>query len=223
MRTFVNWWKLISWQPMRIFGPLHLILLAVILVISALLAIACRKQWISPRATRLSVGALLAVNELGWWIYRYSREGVHSANLPLQLCDALVWLSVLACFTLVPVMVEFVYFAGIAGAGLALLTPDLAAPWPSYPAIYFLWRMAELWWRFYCWRSADLSTSARTRYCAASDCCCATGCSWAQSTHSMAATICICEPNRKAVHRSIGLARVHGIWPARLRWGWRCL
>ena len=122
---------------MRIFGPLHLILLAVILVISALLAIACRKQWISPRATRLSVGALLAVNELGWWIYRYSREGVHSANLPLQLCDALVWLSVLACFTLVPVMVEFVYFAGIAGAGLALLTPDLAAPWPSYPAIYF--------------------------------------------------------------------------------------
>jgi len=44
---------------------------------------------------------------------------------------------VAACLTLAPRVVEFDYFAGIAGAGMALLTPDLWTPWPSYPAFYF--------------------------------------------------------------------------------------
>jgi hypothetical integral membrane protein (TIGR02206 family) len=44
---------------------------------------------------------------------------------------------VIACWTLSPRLVEFSYFAGMAGAGMALLTPDLWSPWPTYPAIYF--------------------------------------------------------------------------------------
>jgi len=58
-------------------------------------------------------------------------------NLPLQLCDAAVWLAAMACLTALPAVVEFSWFAGLAGAGMALLTPDLISPWPSYPAIYF--------------------------------------------------------------------------------------
>jgi hypothetical integral membrane protein (TIGR02206 family) len=45
--------------------------------------------------------------------------------------------SVLACLTNTPAVVEFAWFAGLAGAGMALLTPNLISPWPSYPAIYF--------------------------------------------------------------------------------------
>lgn len=55
----------------------------------------------------------------------------------MQLCDAGVWLSVLACLTVIPAIVEFAYFAGLAGATMALLTPNLISPWPTYPAIYF--------------------------------------------------------------------------------------
>ena len=89
------------------------------------------------RATRLVLGCGLCANELVWWAFRYSHEGVHVANLPFQLCDVTLWMTAVACVTAIPLAVEVAYFAGIAGAGMALLTPDLWSPWPSYPAVYF--------------------------------------------------------------------------------------
>ncbi len=90
------------------------------------------------RAVRLAFGYALAANEIIWWIFRYSHEGFRfPENLPFQLCDVTVWSTVLACLTLRPWLIEFSYFAGLAGAGMAVLTPDLWSPWPSYPAIYF--------------------------------------------------------------------------------------
>ena len=49
----------------------------------------------------------------------------------------LVWAAVIACLAPVPMSWSSLYFAGLAGAGMALLTPDLWSPWPSYPAVYF--------------------------------------------------------------------------------------
>jgi hypothetical integral membrane protein (TIGR02206 family) len=122
---------------MILFGALHLSLIAATALIAILLAWACRERRVSARAARLSIGIGLIVNELIWWRYRYSHEGIHVANLPLQLCDATLWMSAIACLTLAPRAVEFAYFAGLAGAGMAILTPDLWSPWPSYPAVYF--------------------------------------------------------------------------------------
>jgi hypothetical integral membrane protein (TIGR02206 family) len=121
----------------RLFGPLHLALLATIAVLCFVAARLCVSGHVRVRPLRLGLGTFLAVDEFVWWIFRYSHEGIHAANLPLQLCDLTVWLSVLACLTLQPAIVEFAYFAGLAGAGMALLTPDLWSPWPTYPAIYF--------------------------------------------------------------------------------------
>ena len=120
-----------------LFGPLHLLLIVITGAVATLLSWLCRREKSLARPLRLALGCGLAVNELVWWAFRYSHEGIHASNLPLQLCDATVWSTVLACVTLVPGAVEFSYFAGIAGAGLAILTPDLWSPWPSYPAIYF--------------------------------------------------------------------------------------
>jgi hypothetical integral membrane protein (TIGR02206 family) len=122
---------------MRLFGALHLGLLAAILGAALLLAWLCRRGWLPARALRLTLGGGLALNELGWWVFRYSREGIHLPNLPLQLCDVAVWAAVLACLTLRPLIVEAAYFGGLAGAGMAVLTPDLLFAWPSYPAVYF--------------------------------------------------------------------------------------
>jgi hypothetical integral membrane protein (TIGR02206 family) len=123
---------------MQLFGPLHLSLLATIAALCALLAWVCRRSPAAATPLRYTVGTALAVNELGWWVFRYSHEGFRfPRNLPLQLCDVTVWATVIACLTLAPRAVEFDYFAGIADAGMALITPDLWTPWPSYPAFYF--------------------------------------------------------------------------------------
>ena len=123
---------------MPLFGPLHLGLMALILAISAVLAYVCRKGLASPRALRITLGIGIAVNEFVWWGYRYSHEGFRFPhNMPLQLCDVTIWASVVACLTLAMPAVELTYFAGLGGAVMALLTPDLWSPWPTYPAIYF--------------------------------------------------------------------------------------
>jgi hypothetical integral membrane protein (TIGR02206 family) len=122
---------------MKLFGPLHLTLLLAIAVSAVTLVMLCRRGILPARVVALTVGSALAINEIIWWITRYSREGIHAGNLPLQLCDVAVWIAVLACITRVPALAEFTWFAGMAGAGMALLTPDLAAPWPQWPAIYF--------------------------------------------------------------------------------------
>jgi hypothetical integral membrane protein (TIGR02206 family) len=120
-----------------LFGVIHLSLIAAILAACIVLSAACRRACALHRRVRLAVGWGLVVNELVWWSFRYSHEGLHLWNLPLQLCDVTLWMSALGCLTLVGPVVEFAYFGGIAGAGMAILTPDLLSPWPSYPAIYF--------------------------------------------------------------------------------------
>jgi hypothetical integral membrane protein (TIGR02206 family) len=122
---------------MQLFGSLHISLLIAILVIAVALPVLCRRGFVSMRGARLALGSALAANELTWWVFRYSREGIRAANLPLQLCDLTVWLAVLGCLTVVPAIVEFGYFAGIGGAGMALLTPNLWSRWPNYQAVYF--------------------------------------------------------------------------------------
>jgi hypothetical integral membrane protein (TIGR02206 family) len=120
-----------------LFGLLHLTLIAAIAAVSILASLLVRAKRLPARATCLAIGWGLVINELIWWTFRYSREGLHATNLPLQLCDVSLWLSALACITRARRMVEFAYFVGIAGAGMAVLTPNLYWPWPSYPAIYF--------------------------------------------------------------------------------------
>jgi hypothetical integral membrane protein (TIGR02206 family) len=66
---------------------------------------------------------------------RYQTANLRFPNtLPLNLCNVTTWVAVTACLTLSPWAVEFAYFAGFSGAGMALLTPNSGSP----PAAFFL-------------------------------------------------------------------------------------
>lgn len=122
---------------MPLFGPLHLTLIAAIAVVCFALARLAAARRLPLKPLRIGFVAFLLADETVWLVFRYSHEGLHAWNLPLQLCDIDMFLAAAACLTLRPAIVEFTYFAGLAGAGMAILTPDLWSPWPTYPAIDF--------------------------------------------------------------------------------------
>ena len=123
---------------MRLFGSVHLSMLALILACAVATPRLVRHRPTWARPVRFALGWGLGVNELIWWVFRYSQEGFRfPEGLPLQLCDVTVWLTVVACLARSTAAAEFLYFAGLGGAGIALLMPDLWAPFPSYPSIYF--------------------------------------------------------------------------------------
>jgi len=116
-----------------LFGLVHISILAAIA-----LAVAALSRLAHSRRARWIMAALLAANELYWYWFNI-HKGWYSfpGNLPLNLCDLTVWLTVAALLTLNRWSYELAYFLGVGGSSMAVLTPDLWEPFPSYPTVYF--------------------------------------------------------------------------------------
>ena len=122
----------------RLFGLAHLAIIAAIPLIALGLSALCRTSRSASVLIRRGLGLFLLVNELIWYAYRYSQEVFRFPDgLPLELCDLILWLTIVAALSLQPSCYELAYYAGVSGSGMAILTPDLWAPFPSYPTIYF--------------------------------------------------------------------------------------
>jgi len=123
---------------LRLFGPVHLLIIASIPALAGALVLLVRRRRPAARAVRLVLGWCLLTNELIWYAYRLDTEGFRFPEaLPLQLCDLALWMTALAALTLKQWCFEIGYFAGLGGSTMAVLTPELWAPFPSYPTIYF--------------------------------------------------------------------------------------
>jgi hypothetical integral membrane protein (TIGR02206 family) len=114
------------------YGLSHAAWLAGIASVSALLSWICRRHLVPYPFVRAALICLLVGGELS----RLATSDVRfPGSLPLQLCNLATWVGVVACFSLSPLAVEFVYLVGFSAAFMSLLTPDFGS---GRPAQFFL-------------------------------------------------------------------------------------
>lgn len=123
---------------LALFGPTHLAIVAAVPALAAALAFAARRRPKTGRPIRYVLGAFLLLNELVWYVYQIHHGYLRfPGQLPLQLCDLAVWLAVASALWRSAWPFDLVWYWGLSGAGMALLTPDLWTPFASYLAIAF--------------------------------------------------------------------------------------
>lgn len=70
---------------------------------------------------------IVFINEASWFAYRHLVMGIPLAeNLPLHLCDISVFVMLFALVSGKKYLVEFLYYAGLVGALLAILFPAIS-------------------------------------------------------------------------------------------------
>ena len=110
------------------FGPAHIAIGAAIPLVAVALAFAIREFPSRAPFVRLSLAWVLAIDALSWYAVSFTRGDVRPPHgLPLNLCDAVVWVTVYALVKERPWALETAYYLGLAGSGMALLTPDLGS------------------------------------------------------------------------------------------------
>lgn len=122
----------------HLFNPLHLAIIAAIPVAAAALTFATRRHPASALAARATLAAVLIADGLSWHFYRYYLQGVRFPEiLPLEMCDVSFWLTAAALLTLEEHVFDLAYYWGLAGSGMALLTPYLRAPLHTYQSFQY--------------------------------------------------------------------------------------
>ena len=112
--------------PFQLFGPAHLVALALILLVNLSLLWVRRSNSAQLKNTiRYTLAGTLLVVETSWHLWNaFTGQWTLQTMLPLHLCSALVWLTIIMLLTRNYQIYEFAYLLGIAGALQALLTPD---------------------------------------------------------------------------------------------------
>jgi hypothetical integral membrane protein (TIGR02206 family) len=113
----------------HVFGPAHILVLVLVPVLAAALAAVHRRF---PRESKLipySLAILLllcAVSYYGSFVLH--GEPIFPHHVPLELCDISLWVMIFTLFWMKAAVFDLAYYWAIAGAGMALLTPNLVRP-----------------------------------------------------------------------------------------------
>jgi hypothetical integral membrane protein (TIGR02206 family) len=122
----------------RLFGPAHLSILGGVVGFAALLAFIQRRLSPAVRSLRIGLAIVIVLDALVYYGYMALRgQLTFPDHLPLELCDASLCLVIVALFTLNRRVFDLAYYGALAGATMALLTPNLWEPFPSFGTIQF--------------------------------------------------------------------------------------
>ncbi len=113
---------------------------AIVVIVTAILVAARlrRGSWTVTAARILAI--VLAGDEIAWWIYlvaTHANKADLLYALPFQLCDAAIIISAIALWTRQQLLIEVMYFWGLAGTFQALITPDIPSHFPSFTYIQY--------------------------------------------------------------------------------------
>lgn len=90
------------------------------------------------RRIRIGVAIALLLNSAVWYGYLAARGWLtFPDSLPLELCDATLCVTVISAFTLNRTAFDLAYYGALAGTSMAVLTPDLWEPFPSFSTVQF--------------------------------------------------------------------------------------
>jgi hypothetical integral membrane protein (TIGR02206 family) len=122
----------------RLFGPAHLLIIAAVVLLAAALTAIQRR--LLPGNKALRIGFAVAIL-LDWTLYygHLVAQGqlTFPDHLPLELCDASLFLVIIALLTLNELAYDLAYYGALAGATMAILTPNLWEPFPSFGTVQF--------------------------------------------------------------------------------------
>lgn len=120
------------------FGPVHLLILSLVVLLAAALAAAQRRRLPGRKWLRTSLGVLLLLDWAAWYGYLAIHGQLRFPDqLPLELCDVTLFLIAITLFTLSQAVFDLAYYGALAGSSMALLTPDLWEPFPSIGTVQF--------------------------------------------------------------------------------------
>lgn len=120
------------------FGAIHIAILCAVPVLAGALSFAHRRFPAAGNFIRLGFAAILLVNNAvyyGWQIDHHSLT--FPDHMPFELCDLSMALTILSLFFLRPILFDLAYYWALAGASMALLTPNLQEPFPSFGSVQF--------------------------------------------------------------------------------------
>ncbi len=118
---------------LNLLGPEHLLILAAIPLLAAVLAAIQRRLSLGTSRLRLGFAAVLLLDSVLWYGYLAAiGQLTFPGALPLDLCDITLFLVIIVLFNLHPAIFDLAYYGALAGTSMALLTPDL---WESFPSL----------------------------------------------------------------------------------------
>ena len=121
-----------------LFGAIHVAILCAVPALAGALSFIHRRFPATGNFIRLGFAVVLLVDNAlyyGWQIKHHNLT--FPDHMPFELCDASMALTVLSLFLLRPLLFDLAYYWALAGASMALLTPNVLEPFPSFGTVQF--------------------------------------------------------------------------------------